>query len=183
MTVDAVQGPDRLPGEEPLDPDRPLAVFLVGGEDPLGPAAFGLFGSRYSKEFPQILFVSIGVMDQTVVDVGVDGTGNFQGTEEAGKLRKKTEETLRPFLESARNLGLKASMRVAVSVNAAEEIGRMSDEISAVHPKAVYFLGKLVFQRPRWFHRLLYGRSSDSIRKRLEAKGHPVIVLPVVVGP
>ena len=51
-----------------------------------------MFGSLYSKEFPQILFVSIGVMDQSVVDAGVDGTGTFKGSEEAGKLRKKTEE-------------------------------------------------------------------------------------------
>jgi hypothetical protein len=165
----------------PFDPGRPLAVFLVGGEDPLGPAAFDLFRTLYSREFPQILFVSIGVLDQSVVDAGVDGSGSFMGTEEAHRLRKKTLEGLRPYLERAKSLGLRAEGRVSVSVDAAEEIARMSDAISAVHPKAVYFLSKLVFQKPRWFHRWLHRRTSDSIRKKLEQQGHPVTVLPVVV--
>ncbi|HVR86412.1 MAG TPA: hypothetical protein VMU54_18970 [Planctomycetota bacterium] len=187
MATDGVQDSE-LPGRgltepegDPFDPDRPLAVFLVGGAESLGPAAFDLFRSLYSREFPQVLFVSIGVLDQSVVDAGVDGSGNFNGTEEAHRLRKKTREGLSPYLESARRLGLKAAGRVSVSVDAAEEIARMSDGISAVHPKAVYFLSKLVFQKPRWFHRWLHSRTSDSIRKNLEKRGHPVTVLPVVL--
>jgi hypothetical protein len=188
MITDPPHGADEsfraLPSEEGdvLDPERPLAVFLVGGEDTLGPAGFGMFGSRYAKEYPQILFVSIGIMDQAVVDAGVDGSGNFKGSEEAQRLRLRTRETLQTYLDEARSLGLKAARRVSVSVNAAEEIARLSDEISAAHPKAVYFLSKLVFEKPRWFHRWLYGGTSDLIRKKLEQKGRPVTVLPVVVA-
>jgi hypothetical protein len=141
-----------------------------------------MFGARYAAEFPQVLFVSIGIMNQTIVDAGVDGTGNFKGTEEAQRLLLKTREQLNSFLESARNLGLKADSRVSVSVDAAEEIDRLSDEISAAHPKAVYFLSKLVFKKPRWYHRWLHSSISDDIRKRLEKKGRPVTVLPVVVS-
>jgi hypothetical protein len=165
-----------------FDSERPLAVFLVGGEDSLGPAAFGMFGSRYAQEYPQILFVSIGIMDQAVVDAGADGSGNFKGTEEAQRLRARAREALQSYLDGARSLGLKAACRVSVSVDAAEEIAHLSDEISAAHPKAVYFLSKLVFQKPRWFHRWLYGGTSDAIRKKLEQKGRPVTVLPVVVA-
>src|SRR5581483_2136689 len=166
---------------DPLEPERPLAVFLVGGEDSLGPASFGMFGSRYAKEYPQILFVSVGIMDQTVVDAGADGSGNFKGSEEAERLRSRTRQSLSSYLDEARSLGLKAACRVSVSVNAVEEIARLSDEISAAHPRAVYFLGKLVVRKPRWFHRWLYGGTSDSIRRKLERKGRPVTVLPVVV--
>jgi hypothetical protein len=166
-----------------FDPDRPLAVFLVGGEDSLGTAAFDLFRSLYSREFPQVLFLSIGVLDQSVVDAGVDGSGNFKGSEEADRLREKTQESLRPYLDRARALGLKANGRVSVSVDPPEEIARLSDGISAVHPKAVYFISKLVFQKPRWFHRWLHSSASDSIRRKMEKKGHPVTVLPVVVPP
>jgi len=171
------------PEVDPFHPDLPIAVFLVGGSnDSLGTAAFDLFQSRYSGEFSQILFVSIGIMDQSIVDAGVDGTGNFNGSEEAHRLRVKTQEALRPYLDRARNAGLKADWRVSVAVDASEEIARMSDEISADYPKAVYFLCKLVFQKPRWYHRWLHSSTSDRIRGRLEKKGHPVTVLPVVVS-
>jgi hypothetical protein len=164
-----------------FDPERPLAVFLVGGEESLGPAAFGMFGSRYAKEYSQVLFLAVGIMNQSVVDSGVDGSGNFKGTEEAQRLRERARESLQSYLDGARSLGLKAACLVSVSVNAAQEISRLSDEITAAHPKAVYFLGKLVFEKPRWYHRWLHGSTSDTIRKHLEKKGHPVTVLPVVV--
>src|SRR5579862_3668088 len=128
-----------------FDPDLPLAVFLVGGKEALGTLAFDRFVSLYVREFPQILFLSIGIMDQSVVDGGVDGSGNFEGTREAQRLRKRTRENLRLYLEGARKLGLKVSCRVSVSVDTAEEIARLSDGLSAAYPKAVYFLGKLVF--------------------------------------
>jgi len=166
-----------------FDPDLPLAVFLVGGKEALGPLAFDRFVSLYVREFPQILFLSIGIMDQSVVDGGVDGSGNFEGTREAQRLRKRTRENLRLYLEGARKLGLKVSCRVSVSVDTAEEIARLSDGLSAAYPKAVYFLGKLVFQKPRWFHWWLHRSTSDTIRKKLEERGRPVTVLPVVVPP
>lgn len=167
---------------DPLDPGKPLAVFLLGGEDSLGQAAFRMFAERYAQEFPQVLFFSIGIMDQTVVDSGVDRKGDFIGTEEAQRLRIRTREALTSFLDQARRRGLRAGCRVSVSVDAADEIDRLSGEISSSYPHAVYFLGKLVFEKPRWFHRWLYGSTSDLIRRRLEKKGHPVTVLPVVVA-
>jgi hypothetical protein len=141
-----------------------------------------MFEGRYSGEFSQVLFVSVGIMDQAVIDAGVDGTGNFEGTEEAQRLLQKTRDSLQPYLDGARQRGMKAATRVSVAVNAAEEIARVSDEISASHPNAVYFLNKLVFQKPRWFHRWLHSSTSDAIRKRLERKGYPVTVLPVVLS-
>jgi hypothetical protein len=188
MSAEAIHDPDPPPRDESveegdsLDPGIPLAVFLIGGEDSLGPAAFRMFCDRYAHEFPQILFVSIGIMDQTVVDAGVDRKGDFKGTEEAHRLWIRTREALRPYLDGAHERELKAASQISVSVNAAEEIDRMSDRISAAHPKAVYFLSKLVFEKPRWYHRWLYGSTSDAIRKRLEKKGYPVTVLPVVVA-
>ncbi|HLY09740.1 MAG TPA: hypothetical protein VKW04_10590 [Planctomycetota bacterium] len=187
MSTDAVRKPEpRLrdasdEGADPLDPDQPLAVFLVGGEDSLGTAAFAMFQSRYAPDYRQVLFVSVGVMDQTVLDAGVDGTGNFQGTKETERLLKKTEDSLRPYIDRARQGGQKARGQVSVSVDVAPEIARLSGEISSAYPKAVYFLSKLVFQKPRWFHRWLYGGTSDSIRNALERRGVPVTVLPVVI--
>ncbi len=176
-------GPDPLPAHDVdrLDAAQPVAVFLVGGDDSLGPAALRMFGSHYAKEFPQMLFVSVGVMDYGVIDAGAEGMGTFKGTEEARRLKGKTRLALDATLAGAHDLGLKADCRVSVATSAVEEIDGLSGEIARDHPRAVFFVSKLVFQKPRWFHRLLHASTSDAIRQRLEKKGIPVTVLPVLL--
>jgi len=147
-----------LPLEEVdrLDATLPLAVFLVGGDHALGPASVRIFGNLYSKEYRQILFVSVGVMDYAVIDSGSEGKGTFKGTEEAKRLKKKTRLALDPYLASVHQLGLKADCRVSIATNVVDEINTLTNEIAAIHPRAVYFVSKLVFQKSRWFHRFLH---------------------------
>ena len=61
------------------------------------------------------------------------------------------------------------------------EIESLSNEIAGIFPKASFFVSKLVFEKPRWYQRLLFGSRSDEIRKRLEKRGFPVTGLPVLV--
>jgi len=53
---------------ERLDPELPMAVFLVGGENRLEPTSIRVFQSTYSQEYRQILFLSVGVFDYEVMD-------------------------------------------------------------------------------------------------------------------
>jgi hypothetical protein len=177
-------GAEYLPTQDVdlLDATRPLAVFLVGGDHSIGPASLQIFSSHYSKEFPQMLFVSVGVMDYGVIDAGTEGMGTFQGTEEARRLKGKTRLALDPYLARAHELGLKADCRVSVATSAVDEIDVLSGDIAATYPQAVFFVSKLIFKKPRWFHRWLHAGTSDAIRQRLEKKGFPVTVLPVVLS-
>lgn len=165
-----------------MDANRSLAIFLVGGDQPIGPPSLRVFGHLYAKAYPQILFVSVGVVDYQVVDSGAEGRGTFRGTEEAKILKRKTRLALDPYLSSAHGLGLRADCRVSVATNAIDEIDRISNELAARYPRAVFFVSKLVFQKSHWFHRLLHSATSDAIRKRLEKKGFPVTVIPVVLA-
>jgi hypothetical protein len=61
------------------------------------------------------------------------------------------------------------------------EIDSLSSEIVRAYPKAIFFVGKLIFQKPRWYQRLLFGSRSDQIRTRLETKGFAVVMLPILV--
>jgi hypothetical protein len=172
-----------LPSEDVdrLDPTQPVAVMLVGGDHALGPASVRIFGNLYSREYLQILFVSVGVMDYAAIEGGSGGRGNFRGTEESKKLKKNTRLALDHYLASAHQLGLKADCRVSVATNVVDEIDILSDQITAVYPRAAFFVSKLVFQRPKWFHSILHSGSGDAIRARLEKKGRPITVLPFVV--
>ena len=174
---------DGLPteGVDHLEANLPLAVFLVGGDHPLGPPSLRIFGNLYGKEYPQVLFVSIGVLDYRVIESGAEGKGTFKGTEEPKILKKRTRISLDPYLAGAHKLGLKADCRVSVATSTVDGIDALSEEIAAIYPRAVYFVSKLVFQKPRWYHALLHAGTSDAIRKRLEKKGFPVTVIPVVI--
>ncbi|HVR85439.1 MAG TPA: hypothetical protein VMU54_14075 [Planctomycetota bacterium] len=172
-----------LPGEEVdrLEATQPVAVFLVGGDHALGPASLRILGNLYSKEYLQILFVSVGVMDYAAMDAGAEGQGNFKGTVEAKRLKMKTRLALDRYLAIAHQQGFRADCRVSVATDAVDEIEALSGEIAAVYPRAVFFVSKRVFPEATWFHSLLHSRSSDAIRTRLEKKGLPITVLPFVV--
>ncbi len=165
-----------------LDSALPVAVFLVGGDNQLGSVSLSLFGSTFASEFRQILFVSVGVMDYGVLDMGVDPNLGFEGTEEARRLREKTGNSLEPFLAAAHQFGMKADMQISIATDPVKEIDVVSDGILRKYPKAVFFVSKMVFRRKRWFHRFLHGRTSDALRTRLERKGMIVKILPLVLS-
>jgi len=174
---------DSLPIEDVdrLDPTQPVAVILVGGDHALGPASVRIFGNLYSREYLQVLFVSVGVMDYAAIEGRAGGKGNNRCMGEAKELKKRTRLALDRCLGSAHQLGLKADCRVSVATNVVDEIDVLSDQITAVYPRAAFFVSKLVFQRPKWFHLILHSGSGDAIRARLEKKGRPITVLPFVV--
>jgi hypothetical protein len=178
-----VTGSDSIPAEpvDALDPGLPVAVLLAGGEDDLGLRSLGIFSLTQAASFRQMLLISIGVVDYAIIDAGTDQERGFEGTEEAKRLRQKTRASLDPLIASARQLGLKTDCRISIATDPVSEIDSLSDEIAGIYPKAVFFVSKLVFEKPRWYQRLLFGNRSDQIRKRLEKKGFPVTVLPVVV--
>lgn len=165
---------------ERLDPEQPMAVFLVGGVNRLEPAALRVFRSTHSQEYRQILFLSVGVYDYGVMDSAVEG-GDDADADKAKQLRKKTRLALDPYLAVAHELGMAADCRVVVGTDPVEEIDRLSTQIAANYPRAVFFVTKLVFRRFDWVHRLFRSGTGDAIRRRLEKKGFPVTVIPLVL--
>jgi hypothetical protein len=164
-----------------LDPASPLAVFFVGGEHPLQARTLPLFKDVFGAGFGQVLFVSVGAADAEWTDAGVLGAGEFKGSEEARRLLLRTRRGLDECLLWARQAGLKADGRVSVAAKVPDECGRLADEIAERHPKAAFFVSKLAFPKRGWLHGLLQGNAADAIRSRLEKRGRPVVVIPVVL--
>ncbi|HXX94164.1 MAG TPA: hypothetical protein VEN81_11060 [Planctomycetota bacterium] len=179
----SVQSSGPRPAEpgDPLDPHLPVAVLLVGGQDDLGLQPIRIFSQSQSGRFRQMLLVSIGVMDYAVIDAGVDRERGFEGSEEARRLHERTRSSLEPLIGAARALGIRTDWRISIATDPVPEIDALATEIAARFPKAVFFVSKLVFEKPRWYQRLLFGRRSDEILKRLERRGIPVSILPILV--
>ncbi len=96
-------------------------------------------------------------------------------------LVQETRKALDPCIAAAHAMGLKVDCRVAVSVDETAELERLALEVSRLYPRTIFFVSKAVWRRKSWVHRLLHSETADVLRGRLEGRGLPVTVLPVVV--
>jgi hypothetical protein len=60
---------------------------------------------------------------------------------------------------------------------AADLCGRIGREL----PRSLFFAGKLIFQRERWYQRLLHNETAYQLQRRLQFAGLHAMVLPVRV--
>ena len=53
--------------------------------------------------------------------------------------------------------------------------------MAAQFPRAVFFLGKLIFEKERFFQRILHNETGYQLQRRLQFRGLNSMVLPVRV--
>ena len=58
---------------------------------------------------------------------------------------------------------------------------RVASEIAQDFPRAIFFAGKLIFERERWFDRFLHNETAYAMQRRLQFAGLQMVVLPVRV--
>ena len=63
-------------------------------------------------------------------------------------------------------------------VETAEELCR---SVAREFPKATFFSGRLIFQRDRWYQRLLHNETALAIQKRLQWAGRTMVLMPIRV--
>jgi len=164
-----------LPGQpavkRALDPKKPTAVLLVGGYSGLGIHSLLTVLKLFPRYFQSVIFVTIGVVD----------SATFQGVEEVDRVREQAEEGMKKYVEQAERMGLPADYRVGMGTEAVAETVRVAGEIAREYPRALFFAGKLVFERERWFDRLLHNETAYAMQRRLQFAGLPMVVLPVRV--
>jgi amino acid transporter len=125
----------------------------------------------FPDHFKNIVFLSVGVID----------TGQFKGQQEIEKLRHKTEENLKSFVEYANCLGWYAESRYALGVDLIEELVDLCQRITQEFPRVVFFSGKLVFQEENFFARLLHNHTPFTLQQRLQFAGRDMMILPIRV--
>jgi hypothetical protein len=152
-----------------LERSKPTAVLFVGGYSGLGVHALLTLQRLFPGFYRNYLFVSIGVID----------AATLHGVEEVDRLRTQTEEGLRKYVGLARKMGLSADYRMEIAPDALVAAEDLAVAISKEFPRAVFYLGKLVFQEPTWLERLLHNRTAENIQQRLQFLGLSSMVLPV----
>jgi amino acid transporter len=155
----------------PLVSGKRTAVLLVGGYNGLGVHSVLTLWRMFPEEFPQIVFVGVGVLE----------SGNFKGQEDVDRLKGETQAALNQYIALANRLGIAASSRMTVGTDAIQECEKLCMDLAKDFPRSTFFAGKLVFQKPKWYHWILHNQTAQAIQRRLEWEGMPMIVLPVRV--
>jgi hypothetical protein len=163
--------PSQPVAKRSLDPKKPTAVMLVGGYSGLGVHSLLTVLKLFPRYFQNVLFVTVGVVD----------SATFQGVEEVDRVREQAEEGLKKYVEHAERMGLPADYRVAMGTEAVAESVRVAGEIAQEFPRAIFFAGKLIFERERWFDRFLHNETAYAMQRRLQFAGLQMVVLPVRV--
>jgi hypothetical protein len=154
-----------------VDRKRPTAVLLVGGYGGMGVHAMLTIQKLFPDHFANIIFVSIGVID----------AATMKGVQEVERLREQTRESLGHYVDLAHRFGLAAESRMAIGTDVLDEGEELCTEIAAEFPKALFFLGKLIFERERFFQRMLHNETAYQLQRRLQFAGLNTMVLSVRV--
>jgi K+ transporter len=169
---------DGLPAEESpaalnvkLDPNKPTAILLVESYNGLGIHSLLSIVKQFPGYFKQMVFVSVAVVD----------SGNFKGAGEIDRLEANTKNELDRYVKLAANLGFPASSKMSVGTEAVEEAEKICLDLSHEFKKSVFFAAKLVFQKQKWYQRILHTETASAIQNRLQFMGLSMVVLPVRV--
>ena len=157
----------------PAEPDRaqPVAAVLVGSYGGVGIHTVLNIFRAFPGHFRGLCFLSVGVVD----------SGEFKGEHAVEDLGRKTEEMLERYVRLAQGMGIPACARYAVGTDAVEEAEQLCLAAARDFPRITFFAGKMIFQRERWYDRLLHNETALAIQKRLQWAGKTVVTLPVRV--
>jgi hypothetical protein len=169
----SVPAPNTIEEVKPseLDPNLPTAIISIKGFSGFGIHQILSIHKAFLGYFKQFLFISAAIVD----------SGNFKGAEELGHLERMTEESLKQYVAWAQGHGFKADYRMAVGTEAVETVEEMCRGLADEFPRAIFFMGRLIFREERWFHRLLHNETPNAIQRRLQFQGIQAIVLPIRV--
>ena len=155
----------------PLDPKKPTAILLVGGYGGLGIHTLLNVFRAFPRHFSNFVFVSVGVVD----------SGAFKGASELEGLERRTAAELERYVELAQRLGHAATARMRLGTDAVAEVEALCVELAREFSHAVFFAGKVIFQKDHWWDPLLHNQTAFAVQKRLQWQGIPMVIMPVRV--
>jgi hypothetical protein len=94
---------------------------------------------------------------------------------------RETESELQEYVTLAHGLGYAAATRSSVGTEVLEEAEKLCISIAKEIPRAIVFMGKLIFQRERWYQRVLHNETALLLQNRLQFAGVNTMVLPIRV--
>ena len=154
-----------------IDESKPTAVLLVQSYGGLGIHSLLTIIKQFPGYFKQVVFVSVAVLD----------SGNFKGAAEVEKMEEKVQSDLLQYVKLANGLGFPAASKMTVGTEPVVEAEKICVELSRQYRQSVFFSAKLVFQKEKWYQRILHSETANAIQNRLQFLGLSMVVLPIRV--
>jgi amino acid transporter len=151
------------------DPEKPVAILLVGGYSGLGRHALLTLLRMFPHHFSGIVFLSVAVVDSE----------SFKGADQLAELEARTRKNLLCYEHYARSLGLPAASMFSVGTEVAVEVEKSAEELRGRYPRALFVAGQLIFEEDTFWNRVLHNETAFMVQKRLQRRGMPMIVVPV----
>jgi amino acid transporter len=163
---------DRAPADRgALQRSAPTAVICVTSYSGYGLHHVLSIHRLFPGYFSNFLFVSAAVLD----------SGTFKGAEEIHRLEAQSEDSLHKYVAWARAHGLRADYRMGLGTEAVSTMEELCRKVAEEFPRAIVFMGKLIFRQEKWYHRFLHNETALAIQRRLQFAGVPAMVLPIRV--
>src|SRR5581483_9085379 len=124
-----------------LEKNQPTAVISVASFSGFGLHQILSIHKSFPGYFKQFMFVSAAVVD----------SGTFKGAEEIDRLEQETEAQLQKYVAWTQANGLKADYRMAVGTEAVATIEELCVALAAEFPRAIFFMGRLIFREEKWY--------------------------------
>ncbi|MEO8190744.1 MAG: APC family permease [Acidobacteriota bacterium] len=157
---------------EAIPRDEPVAVLLVNGFSGLGVHTLLSIQTLFPRLYRNYVFASVGVIDSS----------HFKGIDEIEALKAQTIEDVEKYVRFARGLGgFRAEARYGIGTEAVSAVIDVCEKVREEFPRAIFYLGQLVFQNDKFYHRLLHNETAFGIQRRLQFAGLQAIVLPIRV--
>jgi len=154
-----------------LDRNAPTAVIMVKSFSGFGIHEVLSIHRLFPRMFRNFIFVSAAVVD----------SGTFKGAQELASLEQETRANLDQYVAWARGQGMAADSRMVIGTETVDSITDLCRGIAEEYPRAIFFMGKLIFREEKWYHRLLHNETPNAIQRRLQFDGLQAIVLPIRV--
>ena len=155
---------------EPSGRDR-VAAILVERYDGIGIHTVLNTVRNFPDHFTGLVFVTVGVID----------SGEFKGDDALGQLEERTRAMLDRYRGLATELGLSSTTRMMIGTEVVASAEALCLAVSREYPRVTFFAGKLIFQKPRWWHRLLHNGTAAALQERLQWAGRTMVTLPIRV--
>ena len=150
---------------------RPTAVVLVGGFTGLGIHTVLNALRMFPRHFANLAFVSVGVLD----------SGAFKGEGAVDELKSTDRRGARqvPRSRPRRARACRRSLALAVGTDVVAEAEKLCVELAQEFPEAVFFAGKVVFGRERWYQPPAPQRHRPPPpEERLQLRGAAMVIIP-----
>jgi hypothetical protein len=155
----------------PMPNGDPAAAILVNSYGGVGIHTTLNVLRAFPGHFRGLVFLSVGVVD----------SGEFKGEGAVDDLRRRTEDMLARYAALARALGVPATYRLGIGTDVVDEAERLCLVTAREFPRVTFFAGKLIFQRERWWQRLLHNETALALQKRLQWAGRTMVTMPIRV--